>query len=170
MPSSPHLRVSDAYVVEHPDADPSATEVVINSLVVGNILADRMDGVLRTFGLTVGSFNLLTIVAGADEPLTPTEIAQRSLTKVTTATVTGLLDTCQRNGLLRRTPHASDKRRVLIQLTPAGRALLGEVGPAIAAAERRWVDPLSAARRADLLRGLGELRLALEADGVTEHD
>ena len=164
MPSSPHLRVSGQYAAEHPEADPSATEVVINALVVGNLLSERMDGVLREFGLTVGSFNLLTIVAGADAPLTPTEIARRTLTKVTTATVTGLLDTCQRKGLLTRVPHPSDKRRVLVELTPAGRALLSDIGPSIAAAEGRWAGSLGTRRRDELLRGLGELRLALEAD------
>ena len=163
MPPSPHIRVS-ADDAEGPGADPSATEVVINALTVGAVLLDRLEGVLRPFGLTVGSFNLLRTVAGADEPLTPTEIARRSPTKVTTATITGLLDTCQRNGLLRRAPHPSDKRRVLVSLTPAGRALLATVGPEVAAAERRWVGPLAEARRRALLRGLGELRVALESD------
>jgi DNA-binding MarR family transcriptional regulator len=164
MGTSPHIRVSDRYVEENPGADPRATEVVINALAVGLALAERMDAVLRPFGLTVGSFNLLQIVAGADGPVTPTEIAQRAPTRVTTATVTGLLDTCQRKGLLTRSPHPSDRRRVLVDLTPAGRALLRDIAPAVAEAERRWVGPLGAARRTALLRGLGELRLALEAD------
>ena len=164
MSGSRHIRVSESDASRNPAADPSATEVVINALVVGTMLGERMDSVLRPFGLSVGSFNLLTIVAGADEPLTPTEIADRSLTKVTTATVTGLLDTCQRKGLIRRSPHPSDKRMVLVGLTPAGRALLGEVTAEVAAAEQRWVGPLSESRRAGLLRGLGDLRQALEDD------
>lgn len=164
MAPSEHLRVSAGYAADNPEADPSATEVVINALVVGAVLSERMESVLRPFGLTVGSLNLLTIVAGSDDPLTPTEIARRSLTKVTTATVTGLLDTCERKGLLRRTRHPSDGRRVLVDLTPAGRALLAQVGPAVAAAEKRWVGPLSGSRRTALLRGLGELRVMLEAD------
>lgn len=163
MSDSPHIRVSDTYVDEHPDADPSATEVVINALTVGTLLAERMDGVLRPFGLTVGSFTLLTIVAGDDEPVTPTDIARRSPTKVKTATVTGLLDTCERKGLVRRTPHPSDKRRVLVHLTPAGRSLLGDATAAVVEAEKRWVGPLTETRRTAMLRGLGELRLAIEA-------
>jgi DNA-binding MarR family transcriptional regulator len=140
---------------------------VINALTVGLVLAERMDGVLRPFGLTVGSFTLLTIVAGDPDPLTPTEIARRSPTQVTTATVTGLLDTCQRKGLLRRSPHPSDKRRVLVHLLPAGRSLVGDATTAVVAAERRWAGPLTRPRRDALLRGLGELRLTLEADAAT---
>lgn len=164
MPTSPHIRVSDEFAAEHPDADASATEVVINALTVGTLLAERMDAVLRPFGLTVGSFTLLTIVAGDDAAITPTDIARRSPTKVTTATVTGLLDTCERKGLLRRAPHPSDKRRVLVHLTPSGRALVGDATAAVVAAEQRWVGPVAANRRTALLRGLGELRVALEAD------
>jgi DNA-binding MarR family transcriptional regulator len=137
---------------------------VINALTVGTLLAERMDGVLRPFGLTVGSFTLLTIVAGDSSPVTPTDIARRSPTRVTTATVTGLLDTCERKGLVRRSPHPSDKRRVLVHLTPAGRALVGDATAATVAAEQRWVGPLTESRRTAMLRGLGELRLVLEAD------
>lgn len=164
MSAPAHIRVSPDYVAQNPTADPSATEVVINALVVGLSLAERMEGVLRPFGLTLGSFNLLNIVAGADGPLTPTEISRRSSTKVTTATVTGLLDTCERNGLVRRSRHAGDRRRVLVSLTPAGRALLGAVAPAVIEAEKRWVGPLPAARRTALLRALGELHQALLSD------
>lgn len=167
MATSPHLRVSDDYILEHPEADRSATEVVINALVVGAALTERMDAVLRPFGLSVGSFNLLTIVAGADEALSPTEVARRSPTKVTTATVTGLLDTCEGKGLLQRRRHPSDGRSVLVHLTPAGRSLLEQCTSAVVAAEVRWVGSLTAARRAALLRGLGELRVALEADPDT---
>jgi DNA-binding MarR family transcriptional regulator len=166
-PRSPHLRVSEDYAREHPDADPSATEVVINALTVGTLLAEKMDGVLRPFGLTVGSFTLLTIVAGDPDPITPTEIARRSPTKVKTATVTGLLDTCERKGLLRRAPHPDDKRRVLVHLEPAGRSLLADATSAVVTAEQRWVGPLSDQRRAQMLRALGELRLALEDDATS---
>jgi DNA-binding MarR family transcriptional regulator len=164
MAASPHIRVSATYGAENPDADPGATEVVINLLVVGLSLAARMETVLRPFGVSLGSFNLLHIVAGADEPITPTEIARRSFSRVTTATVTGLLDTNERNGLLRRGRHPNDRRRVLVELTPAGRALLDAIAPAVAAAEKRWVGSLSDGRRRALLRGLGEVQAALSSD------
>lgn len=164
MSESKYLRVSDEYVAEHPTADPRATEVVINALVVGQLLADRMEAVLRPYGLTLGSFNLLTIVDGADGPSTPTEIARNSPSKVTTATVTGLLDTCERKGLVRRDRDRNDRRRVLVSLTPAGRALLDAIAPEVIEAEKRWVGPLSASRRTALLRGLGELLVAVRAE------
>lgn len=164
MSTSPHIRVGADHAESNPGADPSATEVVVNALVVGSLLTERMEHELRGFGLTLGSFNLLTILAGADDDLTPTEIARRSLTSVTTATVTGLLDTCERKGLLRRVPHPSDGRRVLVRLTASGRSVQADAAGSVARAERRWVGPLVATRRSGLLRGLGELRLALEAD------
>lgn len=163
MASSPPIRVSQQFRDENPDADASATEVVMNALVVGHALLDAMDRTLRPHGLTTAAFNLLQIVAGADEPLTPTEIARRVNAPVTTATMSGLLDTCQRKGLVQRQPHPGDGRRVLVHITPAGRALLAVAARDVFALERRLVGPLPDARRETLVRALGELRGAIEA-------
>lgn len=158
-----HIRVSEQYVAEHPEADPVATEVVINVLVTGGRLLERLDAVLRPHGLTGSTFNVLQIVAGDPEPLTPTEIARRLPVAVTTATVTGLLDTASRRGLVERRPHPTDRRRVLVHLTPAGRALLRRVGPEVAEAEKGWVAALSPTGRQHLLRALGQLQDGLGA-------
>src|SRR6185369_10505602 len=85
------FRVSRDYVDRHPAADPSATELAINVLYTAELLGRQLDQALRRFGLTRGSHNVLQILGGAGEPLTPTEITSRLTT--TSATVTGLLDT-----------------------------------------------------------------------------
>lgn len=158
-----HIRVSESYVAEHPEADPVATEVVINLLVTAGRVLEQLDAVLRPHGLTTSAFNLLQILDGDAEALTPTEVARRLPVAVTTATVTGLLDTCQRKGLVRRRPHPDDGRRVLVDLTPAGRSLLRDVEPLVIAAEKQWVEPLTPAARQRLLRALGQVQDGLGA-------
>src|SRR5437588_8406651 len=87
------FRVSDEYVEQHPEADVSATELVINVMYAAELLGREADQVFRPFGLSRGSHNVLQILGGAREPLRPSEVTAR-LT-VTTATVTGLLDTLE---------------------------------------------------------------------------
>jgi DNA-binding MarR family transcriptional regulator len=57
--------------------------------------------------------------------LTMTEIAQKM--GHTTAAATGLVDRLEKLGLVRRTHAKDDRRKILVQATTAGCALVGEV-------------------------------------------
>ena len=149
-------RVSSNYAERHPDADVSATELAINVVYTAELLNRRLDQVLRPFGLTRGSHNVLQILGGATEPLTPGEVTAR-LT-VTTATVTGLLDTLEARHLARRRPHPSDRRSVLVEISDEGRQLLDELVPQLIVHEKEWSAALSESRRQRLIRTLGVLQ------------
>lgn len=150
------FRVSRDYIERNPAADPSATELAINIVHTAELLGRRLDQALRTFGLTRGSHNVLQILGGATEPLTPTEVSAR-LT-VTSATVTGLLDTLESRGLARRRPHPGDRRSVFVEITEAGRQLLDRLVPELIEHEKRWAAALSPSRREQLLRLLGAVQ------------
>ena len=150
------FRVSSDYSERNPTADPSATELVINVLHTAELLGRQLDLALRPFGLTRGSHNVLQILGGATEPLTPTEVSTR-LT-VTSATVTGLLDTLERRGLARRRPHPDDRRSLLVEITNDGRQLLDRLVPDLIEHEKRWAAALSPSRREQLLRLLGAVQ------------
>jgi DNA-binding MarR family transcriptional regulator len=51
-------------------------------------------------------------------PHTPSEIAERL--QITTASVTELVDRLERNGLVRRVRHPTDRRKLLVTLTELG--------------------------------------------------
>ena len=154
-PAGP-FRVSRDYIERNPSADPSATELAINVLLTGELLGRQIDLALRPFGLTRGSHNVLQILGGATEPLTPTEVSAR-LT-VTSATVTGLLDTLESRGLARRRPHPDDRRRVLVEITNDGRRLLDRLVPDLIEHEKRWAAALTSSQREQLLRLLGAVQ------------
>ena len=155
------FRVSRDYVQRNPDADPSATELVINVLHTAELLGRRLDHVLRPFGLTQGSHNVLQVLGGATEPLTPTEVSAR-LT-VTSATVTGLLDTLEARSLATRRPHPADRRSVLVEISDAGRRLLDGLVPELIQHEKEWAAALAPQRREQLLRLLGAVQDGLRA-------
>ena len=163
------FRVSRDYIERNPSAEPSATELVINVLYTAELLGRQLDQALRVFGLTRGSHNVLQVLGGATEPLTPTEVSAR-LT-VTSATVTGLLDTLETRGLARRRPHPADRRSVLVEITDDGRRLLDGLVPELIEHEKRWAAALTPSRREQLLRLLGavqdQLRVVADTPAAT---
>ncbi len=80
---------------------------------------------LAPHGLSEGRFIVLFLLHGAGGTLPPHELAERA--GVTRATISGLLDGLQREGLLQRRHDADDGRRLQVVLTPRGRRLAEEL-------------------------------------------
>ncbi|MBD2256188.1 MarR family transcriptional regulator [Pseudanabaena sp. FACHB-2040] len=80
------------------------------------------------YGLSMGKFTLLMQLSQAPEQgFTPSECAERS--GVTRATITGLLDGLERDGLVERRPCLSDRRMLSVHLTEKGQDLLARMLP-----------------------------------------
>jgi DNA-binding MarR family transcriptional regulator len=91
-------------------------------------LAKRLDQfesrTLRESGLTPPQFFVLTQLADGERSLAGLAEAAGC----TRATMTGVADTLERNGLAARTPHPTDRRSTLVRLTDAGRDRLANPG------------------------------------------
>ncbi|HEY8643749.1 MAG TPA: MarR family transcriptional regulator [Candidatus Dormibacteraeota bacterium] len=73
------------------------------------------------YNLSQVRFELLTLLRHhADEQLTLGQLAVGL--DLSPRTVTSLADVLERDGLIRRVPHATDRRAVLARITPEGRA------------------------------------------------
>lgn len=118
---------------EFPDLDPSATEVFLNLLRTGDEAFRVVESHLAKFEITQGRFGVLMALwgqgrrCGGQVSLTPAELAGR--TGVTRATMTGLVDTLERDGLVKRGPAVGDGRMVAVQITADGERLLTEILP-----------------------------------------
>ncbi len=125
------------------------------------LLDDLVEVRLARIGLTIGEADVLTLVliSAPDHP-PPTQLAE--WLSLTTAGITGRLNTLERKGIIERKPHATDGRRVDIHLTTAGSTLAGEV---MTAKNEAWsqpvIDALGAAEAARLNATLEELNKAL---------
>jgi DNA-binding MarR family transcriptional regulator len=62
-----------------------------------------------------------------EKPVNLADLAERS--RVTRATMTGLIDTLERDGLVKREHSAGDRRMLLVRLTDAGRTFLDKILP-----------------------------------------
>ncbi|MGE8236187.1 MAG: MarR family winged helix-turn-helix transcriptional regulator [Stenotrophomonas indicatrix] len=80
---------------------------------------------LAPHGLSEGRFVVLFLLHGAGGTLPPHELAEQA--GVTRATISGLLDGLQRDGLLQRRSDAEDGRRLQIVLTARGKRLAGDL-------------------------------------------
>jgi DNA-binding MarR family transcriptional regulator len=139
----------------HLGADGLATECVVRLVRTGGLLVAERNSRFRRFGLTGSTFTVLMILDAASEPLSPHELGERLL--VTRGTVTGLLGTLEKLDLITRVQHPLDRRRLLIELTDAGRHLLGKVARVHFPAQAGMVSVLSAEEKRTLVRLLDKL-------------
>lgn len=90
-----------------------------------------------------------------DAPKSARDVAEIILQKQ--PTVSKLLERMERQGLLSRVPDGADRRRIVVSLTPAGRALAGPLIDAARAHERAVLEPFGTANAAALVRALQDL-------------
>ena len=106
-----------AFKREFPSADPTATECAQNLMRTAELFLDADTRGLRRHGLSIAARILLATLEGANEPLSQTAIAERLF--ITGASVSSLVDTLERKGLVRRVRSETDRRIALVGLTDA---------------------------------------------------
>ena len=111
---------------------------------------------VRHHGLSAAGRQVLAILEGSDEPLSPTTIAERLL--VTTASTTSLLNTLEGRGLLTRLPDPDDRRRLLVSLTEEGQQVVDDFLPEVVTLQTAVMASLSEAERRRLLQSLAAIR------------
>ena len=120
---------------------------------------------LDQYQLSPSARGVLAVVEGAGQPLEPSVIAERLV--VTTGSMTSLLDNLEKRGLIRRLPHPHDRRKLLIDITPAAQTIVDELLPALHTRERDVIgDALTAAEQRSLLRSLAKLQRAATEAGA----
>jgi DNA-binding MarR family transcriptional regulator len=147
---------------QFPDLDPSAAEAFLHLLRTGDESFRVVETNLAEHHLTQGRFGVLMALWGRcraeekrDAPLSPAELAAH--TGVTRATITGLVDTLERDGLVTRTPDPEDRRMMAVVLTPRGEKLLQKVLPSHFRKMAALMEPLSEAERKTLVRLLTKI-------------
>jgi DNA-binding MarR family transcriptional regulator len=150
------VRAHDGFEDEFPDASPLATECFFNLGQVATLMLSELNRLLEGFTVpSYTSFNALAVVAGADEPLSPSVVAQRMA--VTRPTITGVLHTLERHGWVALTAHPLDRRMRLVAPTQAGRALMARVLPEVHRFEDELFNVLDHGQQSALLGTLAVL-------------
>ncbi|HEX6969175.1 MAG TPA: MarR family winged helix-turn-helix transcriptional regulator [Micromonosporaceae bacterium] len=132
--------------------DLTAQAAVSNLYRAANAIRSHVSKtVLREADLTWTSFVVLWVVWMWDGIETRHAAAEAAISK---ATLTGVVRTMERRGLLRRSGDPDDRRLVRLSLTDTGRQLMVELFPRFNAEESYIVSRLSRNRLAELTEGL----------------
>lgn len=111
-----------------PQLDPSAVSLFLTLLSTATELETELDRYLSQFGLLQGRWLIMIIVARSeDHTASPSKIALES--GLTKATVSGLLDTLEKDGLIERVQCSKDRRRQHVKLSKKGQDTLNMLMP-----------------------------------------
>lgn len=145
---------------EFPDLDPSSCEAFLHLVRAGDESARVVETNLARHNITQGRFSVLMILlnrCGADaSTLGPAELADAA--GVSRATMTGLIDTLERDGLVTRAPDTVDRRMMLVRLTAKGRTLLEDILPDHFKRMTWLMSPLSEFERQTLVQLLNKIQ------------
>lgn len=156
----PALRVDPDFTEEFPGADALSTECFMNIARTADRLLAELNRRLKTdFDLSISAATVLAIIEGAGEPITPGVIAERAI--IAAASTTSVLDTLERKGLVERRPHPTDRRKLLIDLTPSGRRAVDQILPGIHALEAKVMSALTERERRDLLDLVAKVQVSV---------
>jgi DNA-binding MarR family transcriptional regulator len=114
---------------------------------------------LRQHDLSAAGRETLAVLDGAEGPLSPGVIAERLI--VTAATITTVLDTLERRGMVERTIDQADRRRQIVSITPAGRDAVDAFLPQIVMLQTELMRGFTEDERAQLTSYLDRMREAL---------
>jgi DNA-binding MarR family transcriptional regulator len=154
------IRVGRDFRKQYPNARPSSTEAAANLVRTSTMLVAEIDR--RRAGiapLSASAFQALAILDGADEPLPSSVIADRLL--VTTASMTSLLDTLTRRGLIERRPHPTDRRKILVQITPSAKRIVADMLPVVYDTQHEVLGVLTETERRSLVELLARIQARL---------
>ena len=139
----------------------SANECIVGIVRAGEAFVALVNRTLSGYQLSPAARQALAVLDGAGEPLSPTEIARRLI--VTTASVTSLLDTLERRGLVERRPDPADRRRLLVAITPPAQAMVRQYVPEIVATQSAVMSGIGEEDRQQLIAVLTRIREAIAA-------
>jgi DNA-binding MarR family transcriptional regulator len=166
LPPVPRYERLQRLAERFPQLDMSAIETCVTLLHLGHDLMGANDSHLARHGLSMGRFIVLIRLFSVEEAetgrgLTPADLAESS--SVSRATMTGLLDTLERDGLISRQDHPEDRRMYTVHLTPRARELLEGMLPDHYRRIARLMAPLSEAERTTLRELLAKVASGLPA-------
>lgn len=159
MANNTAVQIAPDFEQRYPNASAKATESAMNLVFTAELLVKRISGLLQPFDLSPAGGLVLSMLADSERPLSPHEIASRLI--ISRATVTGLVDSLERRGYVRRTPHRSDRRMLLIGPTETGIQVANTFRPIVHQNQKGWMEALSEADQQILIDTLHRLQAVL---------
>jgi DNA-binding MarR family transcriptional regulator len=157
MPADDVDRIVSAWRRERPDLDVSPLEVLSRVSRLARRLDRARGAAFAEHGLDGWEFDVLSALRRAGTPyqLSPGQLVAETL--VTSGTMTNRVDRLVTRGYVEREPDPTDRRGVIVRLTPTGMEVVDAALSDLLAHEHELLAELGAVERNDLaalLRGL----------------
>jgi DNA-binding MarR family transcriptional regulator len=143
-------RIIGQWAHERPDLDTGAMAVFGRIFRLARIAGDRMEQAYSAFGIGRPEFDVLATLRRAGEPFQLSPGALAASMMLSTGGTTARLDRLEKAGLVERSPSPSDRRGILVRLTPHGLDLVDQAVGAGLAEQQRMLAHLSAEKRSRL--------------------
>lgn len=156
------LRAAERY----PSLQPSACEAFLHLLRTGDAVYAAEGEFLAQHGISQGRFTVLMLLnrCGGSEPSTPAELAEEA--GVARATMTGLVDTLEKDGLVVRESDVNDRRTVLVRLTEKARQFMESILPDYFERVSATMQSLTESERRQLVRLLQKIQHSIAPDPI----
>jgi DNA-binding MarR family transcriptional regulator len=156
-------------ILEEADAhgsDSRSVEVLSRLYRVIQFVERRLGEAYRKANLNRGEVDVLyALLRSSDEPLSASQIS--SMLLCSSGAMTNRLDRLEKAGHVKRRHGTSDRRSVLVTITPSGRDAVHKASAAREAAIDKILPELTKADRRALVGILRKMLIAFEASGET---
>ena len=148
------------FAERYPNMNPSALKTCAELMRTGSDLLTAFETILGKHGLSQGRFlSLIVMNRTPDEEINPSTLAEK--VGVKRATMTGLLDGLEKDGLVERLAHPEDRRKISVRLTAKGRRVLEDMLPDYYRHIAKLMTNLTEKDRLELMSLLGKVNQRL---------
>jgi DNA-binding MarR family transcriptional regulator len=161
MSNNVSIKIATDFEERYPDASAAATKCAMNLIFTAVLLEKRISSLLLPFGLSPATGLVLSILADSETSVSPNHIADRLI--ISRASVTSLLDSLEKRDYVKRQPHPSDRRMLLVELTDSGRQVANQFRPIVHQHQKGWLSVLNEEEQEQLIQMLHRLQASLMA-------
>lgn len=112
---------------------PAETMAAVTGIMrVQQIIQSAVDGALKPHGLTFARYEALVLLTFARSSSLPMRVMGDRL-QLHPTSVTNIVDRLEKDGLVKRMPHPTDRRTTLVEITADGRARQADATEAVTA-------------------------------------
>jgi Transcriptional regulators len=146
------------WLIPFPTLDVSAIPVVARIVRMSHHISQLVDANFARYNLTVGEFEVLAaLTRHPQEQMTPKQLGKNIL--ISSGGLTNRINRLEEKALIVRLPDPTDRRGVIIQVTPKGKALAMEAVVTHMIVENTLIDGLDPTEKEQLAALLKKLLL-----------
>jgi DNA-binding MarR family transcriptional regulator len=128
LPFDPIVRAAELW--EQRIGESTTMAAVTSIMRVQQVLQSAVDGALRPHGLTFARYEALVLLVFSRRGSLPMRVMGERL-QLHPTSVTNIVDRLEADGLVKRTPHATDRRTTLAEITELGRERMAAATSAV---------------------------------------